>query len=253
MNGSPRIAIITGGAGAIGTAVATELRATGHTICTLDLTSSAPVTDRHFVVDAADEIQVDAAFDSIEKDLGVPIALVNATFISRRGAATDFSLADWNDVMRVNVTSYWLAARRAARTWIAEGVKGSIVNLGSITGGQNSVGRLGMAYGVGKAAILQLTRELAIEWAQYGIRVNAVQPAQVNSPALHGLLKEPGNERFRADVMNGIPLGRLAEPSDIANAVAFLLSTKASFITGVSLPVDGGNLAMNPGATNPLT
>ena len=109
-----------------------------------------------------------------------------------------------------------------------------------------------MAYGVTKAAILQLTRELAIEWGQYGIRVNSIQPAQVESASFRSFLDSTGNDAIRGDVMRGIPLGRLAEPSEIANAVAFLLSDKASFITGSTLPVDGGNLAANAGVTNPL-
>lgn len=245
------IAVITGGGGAIGTAVSTLLRERGYIVCTFDLTETASVADHHLTVNVADEVDLDRAFSVVEQEVGVPQLLVNTAFISRRGAATTFSLDDWNTVMRVNVTSYWLASRRAARTWLTTPDEGrSIVNVSSITG-SSAVGRDGMAYGVSKAAILQLTRELAVEWAAHGIRVNAVQPAQVESPALRGLLDAPGNEGLRHDIMAGIPMARLAMPADVARAIAFLASDAASFITGVSLPVDGGNLAMNAGGTPP--
>lgn len=248
---SSPIAVITGGGGAIGTAIGEALGERGYTVCTFDLTASAPAADHHLVVDVTDEGDLDLAFATIEREVGVPDALINTAFISRRGPATTFSVDDWNTVMRVNVTSYWLASRRIVRTWLANPRAGrSIVNVSSITG-SNAVGRDGMAYGVSKAAILQLTRELAVEWAANGIRVNAVQPSQVESPALRGLLDAPGNEGLRHDIMAGIPMGRLATPADVARAIAFLLSDAASFITGVSLPVDGGNLSMNAGGTPP--
>lgn len=248
---TPRLAVITGGAGAIGTAVCETLGSLGYTVCTLDLSASAPAGDRHLTVDVAEEAALDRALSTIESEIGIPDVLVNTAFISRRGPATTFSVDDWEAVMRVNVTSYWLASRCVARTWLANpGKDRSIVNVSSITG-SNAVGRGGIAYGVSKAAILQLTRELAVEWAASGIRVNAVQPAQVESPALRGLLDAQGNEELRNDIMAGIPMGRLATPGDVARAIAFLLSDSASFITGVSLPVDGGNLSMNAGGSPP--
>jgi NAD(P)-dependent dehydrogenase (short-subunit alcohol dehydrogenase family) len=247
-----RVAVITGGAGAIGQAVCNELRTDGFLVATIDKATVARHTDLHISADASDERELEAAFQHIESTLGTPTALVNTAFVSRRGPATTFDRTDWDCVLRVNVTSYWLASRRAARTWIANGKPGTIVNLSSITA-SNAVGREGFAYGVSKAAVLQLTRELAMEWAQYGIRVNSVQPAQVQSPALEGLLAQPGNEGLRQDILRGIPLGRLALPQEVAAAVGFLVSERATFVTGVALPVDGGNLAMNAGGTNPMT
>ena len=104
---------------------------------------------------------------------------------------------------------------------------------------------------VSQSAVESFTRELAIEWAPYGIRVNAIQPCQVRTPALQALIDDPqfDSESLVGTFLHGIPLGRLAETPDIANAALFLASDAASMITGVLLPVDGGNLAMNAGGT----
>lgn len=250
-NRSP-VVVITGGSGAIGSAVGHMLQARGDTVCSIDTAASAPSSDLHIVADVSDESALDAAFGQIENRFGSVTGLVNTAFLSRRGSAVEFSRSDWDDLMRVNVTSFWLTARRAAASWIDAGVSGAIVNLSSICG-SDAVGRNGLAYGVSKAAILQLTKELAVEWAQFGIRVNAVQPAQVSSPVLIGFLADPKSSGFREDILRGLPLGRLAQPEEVAEAVVFLLSDNASYITGASLPVDGGNLAMNSGATNPMS
>lgn len=248
---SSRLAVITGGSGAVGTALSQVLHSEGYTVCTLDLAPASLDTDHHFVVDVSDEAEVDRAFSMIEDEIGIPDALINTAYVMRRGLATEFGSDDWDLVMRVNVKAYWLSARRAARTWLAQPDEGrSIVNLSSITGA-SAVGRGGMAYGVSKAAVLHLTRELAVEWAASGIRVNAVQPAQVDSPGLSNLLDTAGNEGLRSDIMAGIPMGRLVSAHEVARAVSFLLSDSASFITGASLPVDGGNLSLNAGGTTP--
>jgi NAD(P)-dependent dehydrogenase (short-subunit alcohol dehydrogenase family) len=124
------------------------------------------------------------------------------------------------------------------------------VSISSIAG-SSALGRGNFVYSVTKAGIIQLTRELAVEWAPHRIRVNAIQPAQVMTKAMDRMLADPRldpatlKERF----VRGIPLDRIGEPEDIAKAVVFLASDAASFITGHSLPVDGGNLALNAGGS----
>jgi NAD(P)-dependent dehydrogenase (short-subunit alcohol dehydrogenase family) len=133
---------------------------------------------------------------------------------------------------------------------IARKAGGSIVSISSIAG-SSALGRGNFVYSVTKAGIIQLTRELAVEWAPHRIRVNAIQPAQTMTKAMDRMLSDPRldpatlKERF----LRGIPLDRIGEPEDIAKAAVFLASDAAGFITGHSLPVDGGNLAMNAGGS----
>jgi NAD(P)-dependent dehydrogenase (short-subunit alcohol dehydrogenase family) len=112
-------------------------------------------------------------------------------------------------------------------------------------------GRGNFVYSVTKAGLIQFTRELAIEWAPHRIRVNAVQPAQTMTEAMAAMLRDPRLDpaTLTARFVRGIPLDRIGEPEDIARAVAFLASDGASFITGHTLPVDGGNLALNAGGS----
>jgi NAD(P)-dependent dehydrogenase (short-subunit alcohol dehydrogenase family) len=137
-----------------------------------------------------------------------------------------------------------------ARHLIAAGRPGAIVNLSSISG-STSLGRGIFAYGAAKAGIDGLTRDLAIEWASYGIRVNSVAPCQVRTEGFASVADKQSTEGdgLVERVLRGIPLGRLAESEDIGHAIQFLASDASAMITGVVLPVDGGNLAMNPGAT----
>ena len=127
---------------------------------------------------------------------------------------------------------------------------GSIINISSI-GGASGVGRGNFAYDVSKAGVLQLTRELAIEWAKHNIRVNAILPCQVRTDALQRLIDDPqfDTSALVSRFLTGIPLQRLGEPEDIVGPVIFLASNAAAMMTGALVPVDGGNLAFNAGGT----
>lgn len=174
--------------------------------------------------------------------------LVNNVASSHRSRPEELSLADWQRVMRVVLDGTFLFTQEAGRRMMRQGGGGSIVNISSIAG-SSALGRGNFVYSVAKGGINQFTRELAVEWSPHGIRVNAIQPCQILTPALRRILVDPRldpttiKERF----LRGIPLGRLGEPEDVAKAVVFLASDAAAFITGVMLPVDGGNLALNAG------
>jgi len=171
--------------------------------------------------------------------------LVNNAGILSRGDATDCTDAEWESVMETNVTAVFRMCRAIVpimRKQFGEtGQRGSIVNIASdwaLVAAQNAV-----AYGASKGAIAQLTRSMAIDHAKDGIRVNAVCPGDTETDML---LSERGDEArglVLARLGQSIPLGRVAQPAEIAAAVAFLASDAAAFITGIMLPVDGGHTA----------
>jgi NAD(P)-dependent dehydrogenase (short-subunit alcohol dehydrogenase family) len=147
------------------------------------------------------------------------------------------------------MTGTFLCTQEAGRRMIAQGQGGSIINTGSIAG-VSALGRGNFVYSATKGAILQLTRELAIEWARHNIRVNAILPAQMRTPGFEQWLRN--DPRFKVEqFLVGIPLNRLGEVQDIIGPAVFLASNASSFVTGSLLPVDGGNLALNAGG-NPV-
>ena len=145
--------------------------------------------------------------------------LVNNVGVGHRSRPEALSLEDWRKVVGVNLDGTFLATREAGRRMIARGAGGSIVSISSIAG-SSALGRGNFVYSVTKAGIIQLTRELAVEWAPHRIRVNAIQPAQVMTKAMDRMLADPRldpatlKERF----VRGIPLDRIGEPEDIAKA-----------------------------------
>lgn len=254
-----RVAAVTGAGGGLGTAICAGLAAYGSDVALLDVNadtlaaSAAGVaaTGRRALqlqVDASDENEVAEAFAEIDQELGRVDILVNLAYTTVFGAPEELTLSDWEQAMRVNLTSYFLCAQNAGRRMIAADRGGSIVNMCSIAG-TSAIGRGSFPYSVGKGAIVMLTKELALEWAHHQIRVNAIQPCQFLTPGLKVRLEDPALGPIREKFLSGIPLNRLGEPSEIVGPVLFLASDASSMITGVLLPVDGGNLAMNAGGT----
>lgn len=162
----------------------------------------------------------------------------------------DLTLTDWQNVLAVNITGYFLCAQQAGQRMIPQ-KKGAILNIGSI-GGVSALGRGNFAYDISKAAVHHFTKELAVYWGRHNIRVNAIAPCQIKTPALKQHVSSPALDadavvkRF----LTGIPLGRLGEPEDLLGPTIFLVSDAAAMVTGTTLCVDGGNLALNGGGTH---
>ena len=156
-----------------------------------------------------------------------------------RRPAVEHSVADWDRVLAVNVTGGFLCARRG-REMIAAGRPGAIVNVASIMGLSGGGLYPNVSYQTSKGAVVNMTRALAVEWAPHRIRVNAVAPTYVRTPFIQALLDQP-DLMARIEAMT--PLGRIAEPEEVALAIVFLASPAAAMITGHALPVDGGFLA----------
>ena len=257
---SEQVVVVNGGANGIGMAISEAFAATGAAVALLDI--DAPAATRTvdqitaaggraqaWTCDISSEQQVEAAFAEIETKLGYVGVLVNNAGINPRALPLEVDIETWQRVLAVNLTGYFLCARAAGRGMVARGY-GSIVNVSSIAG-STALGRGNFAYSVTKGGVDAMTRELAVEWGRHGVRVNAVAPCQV---ATAGFV---ANEKARtqagdptvSDYRRGIPMGRAAEPADIAAAVVYLASDAAAMVTGVTLPVDGGNLAFNAGGT----
>ena len=147
----------------------------------------------------------------------------------------DLEVAEWERVLRINLTGTFLGIRTAARQWVRNGTPGAIVNMASVNAFSAVEGQ--PHYVASKAAIAVLTKAAALELAPHDIRVNAVAPGPIETPMLGQRLDEPGQREW---LEQQVPMGRLGQPSDVAEAVEFLLSARASYVTGITMPVDGG-------------
>ena len=239
-----KVAVITGGASGIGLATARRMRAEGATIVIgdIDPKTGKDVADElggTFVpVDVSDEIAVDNLFDTAAATYGsVDIAFNNAGISPPDDDLIENTeLPAWQKVQDINLKSVYLCCRAALRHMVPA-QKGSIINTASFVAVMGSATSQ-ISYTASKGGVLAMSRELGVQFARQGIRVNALCPGPVNTPLLQELFaKDP--ERAARRLVH-VPMGRFAEPAELAAAVAFLASDDSSFITGSTFLVDGG-------------
>lgn len=259
MNFNGKVAIITGAGSGIGRATAERLAKGGARLVVVDLDAGrAESAASELSSDHGTEVRALAADVSLETSarsmvqeatgtFGRLDILVNAAGIHHTGDIDEVSLDDWNRVIANNLTSMFLTAREAIPVMAAQKT-GSIVNLGSVSSfiGQEMQGKSSFVYNVTKAGVRQLTTSLATRYAQDGIRVNCVCPGAVRTRMSLSEEQEAipqVRDAILAAMAQGHPMERVADPDEIAAAIAFLASDDASFITGTAMPVDGGYLA----------
>jgi NAD(P)-dependent dehydrogenase (short-subunit alcohol dehydrogenase family) len=249
---SGRVAVVTGGGGGIGRATAVSFAKAGAKVAIIDRDEKgleATRSELHALgaapvvapCDTTDEASVAAAAEAVEKSLGPCSVLVNTAAILRPGGLDTLSLAEWNATMSVNLTGYFLCAQIFGRQMRKVG-RGSLVHISSVAG-SNAQGFSG-AYSVSKAGVIMLSRQLANEWGPHGIRSNVVSPGMVITPMSQAFYDTPGVTERRAAV---VPMRRVGMPQDIADAILFLASDRASYVNGDEIMVDGGyaNMLMN--------
>ncbi len=244
-----KVALVTGAAQGLGRGLAVGLAEAGADVAVLDVSpldeTSEQITSLGRRCHAMDEnlLGADAALaERLVSDcvsaLGRLDILVNNAGIIRRAPALEFGEGDWEDVLSVNLSAPFYLSQAAASHFAEEGKGGKIINLASVL--SFSGGIVVPSYSATKAGIANLTRALANEWAPLGINVNAIAPSYFTTSLTSALRSDA--ERSEALLVR-IPAGRYGEPEDLKGAVVFLASDAASYVHGVTIPVDGGWLA----------
>lgn len=249
-------ALVTGAGSGIGRAVSFALAADGHKLGLVDIDgdrAEAVATESigrgangvvPIAADVSSEDDVRRCVAKITDHLGPPTATFANAGIEVNGPAHEFPLATWQQILGVNLTGVFLTAKHVLRTLIDAGVGGSIVCTGSPSAFVGFAGGGNAAYSASKGGIIALVKSLAVDYARHGVRVNAVVPGSIDTP--HLSIGIPDSERaahlegLARNAGTQIPLGRLGRPEEVAEAVTWLLSTRASYVTGSTVVCDGG-------------
>jgi NAD(P)-dependent dehydrogenase (short-subunit alcohol dehydrogenase family) len=249
-----KIGIVTGAARGLGGAAAVGLAAYGADVALIDLDSQRCEATRDQIAalgrraiaygcDVADEIAVQRTVDAIQHDFGRIDILVNIAGITARIPTPEIPPETVRRLTEVNYYGTFWMCKEVGRWMLAQG-GGNIVNMSALGGGFLGTGRGNAAYSSTKGAIASLTKELACEWGDKGIRVNAVAPCwfqtDMNATSIFA------NKRFMDQVMTKLPMHRIGKPDELVGPIVFLASEASSMITGLVLPVDGGAAATCP-------
>lgn len=249
-----KVAIVTGGAHGIGRAIVRRFLDEGARVVFADIDDDAgnlaeaelaTYGDVHFVeCDVGERLDIRNLVAATLDAFGEIDILVNNAGIVVGADFLDLDLADFERVMNVNLTGYFLAGQAVARHMVdqieAGGKPGTIINISSINAVLAIANQL--PYSVSKGGINQLTKVMALSLAPHGIRVNGIGPGSIMTELLDSVMDNP---ELRNKILSRTPLGRIGEPHEVAGIAAFLASDDASYITGQTIYVDGGRLALN--------
>ncbi|HXQ62093.1 MAG TPA: SDR family NAD(P)-dependent oxidoreductase [Acidimicrobiales bacterium] len=245
--------VVTGAASGIGRASAARLLEEGARVLGADITPNGdrPIADGEpdawafTAVDVTDESSVAAMVAEGVRLFGRIDGVVNAAGVAGGGAVHMVDVAEWHRVLDVNLFGTYLVAKHALTQMLeqdlVDGARGAVVTIASIEGIEGTAG--GSAYSASKGGVVILTKNMAIDYAGRGIRVNTVCPGFIDTPMTRNIFGVMGMETPRRDIIKEHKLGRFGQPEEIASAACFLLSSDASFVTGHALVVDGGYTA----------
>lgn len=253
---SNRVAVISGAASGMGRAAAIALAEHGADLLLADLNSAgvektaAEITARGRraiaqTCNVSDPAAVRELFAVLDREFGRIDFLGNIAGEGHLGKPEEMPLEQMKEVFQNLVFGRFCMCQEAGRRMLQAG-RGSILNIGSLAS-ITALGRGHIAYSMAMGAVVQMTRELSTEWSGHGVRVNAILPAQVVNPSLEKRMA--ADPTLQAQWLRGIPTGRLGQPTDIQGLAVLLASDASSWITGAIIPMDGGNLAANAGAT----
>jgi 2-deoxy-D-gluconate 3-dehydrogenase len=240
-----KIALVTGSATGLGSAIAIALAQAGAAVAvhgnsrpaddTAVAITAAGGRSHAFQADLSDPTAAERLFSAVTAHFGRVDILINNAGMIHRDPAEDWSLADWNQMLQVNLTSVFQLSQLAARDMITRRASGKIVNIASLLSFQGGI-RV-PAYAASKGGVAQLTKALANEWAPKNIQVNAIAPGYFNTTNTEPLQADPTRSR---QILERIPAGRWGQPSEIAGAALYLASPASDYVTGHVLVVDGG-------------
>jgi NAD(P)-dependent dehydrogenase (short-subunit alcohol dehydrogenase family) len=248
-----KIALVTGAGSGIGREIALLYAQQGAHVVVIDVRLEAAqqvvaeIKDKDgyaqaVQLDVADEAQVQQAFDALAQEHGRLDILVNNAGVSHVGNILETSVEDWERVMRVNARGVFVCAKHAVRIMVAQEPQGGVlVNMASVAG-MIAVDRR-LPYSASKGAVISITRSVAMDFVQQGIRVNAICPGTVHTPFVEGYLERnfpTTKDAERQKLHARQPIGRMGRPDEIAKAALYLASDEAEFVTGSTLVIDGG-------------
>lgn len=250
-----QVIVVTGGGSGIGRAVARLAAARNARIGILDRDAEAASAAASEAItrgaaaaaalgcDVTSESQTDEALAALQTALGTPTGLFASAGIDISGFAHELRLDTWQQVLASNLTGTFLSSRAVIRAMLASGHGGSVVCCSSPAAFAGFAAGGASAYSASKGGISALVRSLAVDYARYGIRVNALVPGPTDTPLMWANVSEADRPATLAAIQAEVPLGRLADPDEPARAALWLLSAESSYVTGSHLVCDGGVLA----------
>lgn len=235
---SGKLVVITGGGRGIGLATARRFLAQGSRVVVVDLAMTDPDLDAELLpVDVTDAEAVEAAASDVVARLGAPDVVLNAAGIVRSASAEDMTVADWRQVVDIDLSGTFYVYQAFGRRMLDAG-RGSVVNIASMSGSISNFPQKQVSYNAAKAGVVHLTKTLAGEWADRGVRVNSVSPGYIATDLTAALLeREP---ELGVTWRERTPMGRLGTPDEVASVILFLASEASSFMTGSDVIADGG-------------